>query len=59
MTVTIAGYEYNVASSEIIQSRDVAGRTCWGGVVAWQNDSAPDTLGEIRLGTPFMSGVYS
>jgi len=59
MTVTISGHEYNVAASELVQPRGVAGRTCWSSIVAWSNGSLPEQLGEIRLGTPFLSGVYS
>jgi len=59
MTVTISGHEYNVASSELVQPRDRASRTCWGSLVAWENASLPEELGEIRLGTPFLSGVYA
>jgi len=59
MTITIAKYQYNVATSELVQPRDRAGQTCWGSVVAWQNGSTAEGLGEVRMGTPFMSGVYS
>jgi len=59
MSITISGHEYNVASSELVQARDVARRTCWSSIVAWSNGSVPEALGEIRLGTPFLSGVYS
>ena len=59
MTVTLGGHEYNVAASELVQPRDRAGRTCWSSLVAWENASLPEQQGEIRLGTPFLSGVYS
>lgn len=59
MEITISGYQYNVASAQLIQPRDRAGQTCWGAVVAWQNGSTAENLGEIRLGTPFMSDIYS
>ncbi|CAD6589504.1 MAG: hypothetical protein TREMPRED_005380 [Tremellales sp. Tagirdzhanova-0007] len=59
MEITISGYQYNVANAQLIQPRDQAGQTCWGAVVAWQNGSVTETLGEIRLGTPFMSDIYS
>ena len=59
MTVTLAGHEYDVDKHELVQPRDASGRTCWGSVVAWQNGSVPESLGEIRFGTPFMSGIYS
>lgn len=59
MSITISGHEYKVAASELVQGRDIARQTCWGSVVAWQNGSLPDTTGEIRMGTPFLSEVYS
>ncbi|EAL17393.1 hypothetical protein CNBM1980 [Cryptococcus deneoformans B-3501A] len=59
MTLIISGAAYAVASSQLVQARDVAGRTCWGSVVAWQNNSLAEQKGEIRLGTPFMSNIYS
>ncbi|OCF37661.1 hypothetical protein I316_00788 [Kwoniella heveanensis BCC8398] len=59
LKITIAGVQYAVASSQIVQPRDTAGRTCWSSLVAWQRGSVPDERGEVRLGTPFMAGVYS
>lgn len=59
MTLTISGVAYALASSQLVQARDMAGRTCWGSVVAWKNNSLAEQKGEIRLGTPFMSNVYS
>ncbi|KAE8542919.1 hypothetical protein D1P53_000982 [Cryptococcus gattii VGV] len=59
MTLTISGVAYAFASSQLVQARDMAGRTCWGSVVAWKNNSLAEQKGEIRLGTPFMSNVYS
>ncbi|ORY29360.1 aspartic peptidase domain-containing protein [Naematelia encephala] len=59
MSVTIAGHEYQVSSSALVQARDTAGNTCWGNLIAWNNGTLPDTLGEVRLGTAFMSGIYS
>ncbi|WVF70277.1 hypothetical protein IAT40_005066 [Kwoniella sp. CBS 6097] len=59
LKITISGVQYAVASSQLVQSRDSAGRTCWSSLVAWQNGSVPDQRGEVRLGTPFMAGVYS
>ncbi|WVR06058.1 hypothetical protein IAU60_003086 [Kwoniella sp. DSM 27419] len=57
--IAISGVQYNIASSELVQARDKAGITCWGSIVAWQNGSLPEQQGEVRLGTPFMAGVYS
>ena len=62
MSVTFNGYEYAVPSSQLVQPRAINGISsggCWGAIVAWQNGSVPESLGEIRLGTPFLNGVYS
>ncbi|KAK4685789.1 hypothetical protein P7C73_g4350, partial [Tremellales sp. Uapishka_1] len=59
MSITISSTEYRLDSSQLVVARDKAGQTCWSTVTAWQNGSLPESLGEIRLGTPFMSGVYS
>ncbi|ORX37386.1 aspartic peptidase domain-containing protein [Kockovaella imperatae] len=59
MTITISGREFNVERRELVQPREVSGISCWGSVVAWHNGSVAESLGEIRLGTPFMSGVYT
>jgi hypothetical protein len=59
MTITIASHEYSVDASQLVQRRDRAGQTCWGAVVGWTSGSTPDRLGEVRLGTPFMSGIYT
>ncbi|WVN89123.1 uncharacterized protein L203_104339 [Cryptococcus depauperatus CBS 7841] len=58
-TISISGSSYAISSSELVQKRDLAGRSCWGSVVAWQNGSAPELRGEVRLGTPFMSNIYA
>jgi len=59
MTVTIANREYNVDPTQLVQQRGSSPTSCWSTIVAWQNGSLPDTDGEIRLGTPFLSGVYA
>jgi hypothetical protein len=59
MSISISGTTYAVASSQLVQSRDTAGVSCWSSIVAWSNGSTPEKLGEVRLGTPFMAGVYS
>ena len=59
MTVTIANREYNVDPTQLVQQRGASASSCWSTIVAWQNGSLPDTNGEIRLGTPFLSGVYA
>ncbi|WVQ97625.1 hypothetical protein IAU59_004739 [Kwoniella sp. CBS 9459] len=59
LRITISGVQYAVASSQLVQPRDQAGRTCWSSVVAWQNGSVPEQRAEVRLGTPFMAGIYS
>jgi len=59
MTVTIANREYNVEASQLVQQKGPTPSLCWSSIVAWQNGSLPDTNGEIRLGTPFLSGVYA
>ncbi|ODN90212.1 hypothetical protein L198_06230 [Cryptococcus wingfieldii CBS 7118] len=60
LTLTISDTTYGIASSQLVQTRGAAtGRSCWSSVVAWGNGSVPETIGEVRLGTPFMSNVYS
>lgn len=59
MTVTVAGREYKVDSTQLVQQRGVSPNACWSSIVAWQSGSLPDTRGEIRLGTPFLAGVYA
>ncbi|RXK39222.1 hypothetical protein M231_03442 [Tremella mesenterica] len=59
MTVTIDQHEYKVAASELVKPRTLGGTSCWAGIVAWRNGSLAEQLGEVRLGTPFMSGVYA
>lgn len=59
MTVTIANREYKVDSSQLVQQRGVSPNSCWSSIVAWQAGSVPDIQGEIRLGTPFLAGVYA
>lgn len=59
MTLTVSGVAYALASSQLVQAPDISRRTCWGSVVAWKNNSLAEQKGEIRLGTPFMSNVYS
>ena len=59
MTVTIANREYNIDPSQLVQQRGSSTASCWSTIVAWQNGSLPDTDGEIRLGTPFLAGVYA
>lgn len=59
MTVTIANREYNVEASQLVQQKGPTPSLCWSSIIAWQNGSLPDTHGEIRLGTPFLSGVYA
>jgi hypothetical protein len=59
MTVTIGGREYNVDPTQLVQQRGASSGACWSTIVAWQPGSLPETLGEIRLGTPFLSGVYA
>jgi hypothetical protein len=59
MTVTIANREYNVDPTQLVQRRGASPTSCCSTIVAWQNGSLPDTNGEIRLGTPFLSGVYA
>jgi hypothetical protein len=59
MTVTIGDREYNVESSQLVQQRGVSPGSCWSSIVSWQAGSLPDAAGEIRLGTPFLSGVYA
>jgi hypothetical protein len=59
MTVSLSGTSYAVASSQLVQQRNEGGQSCWSSIVAWSNGSVPEQLGEVRLGTPFMSGVYS
>ncbi|WRT64341.1 uncharacterized protein IL334_001273 [Kwoniella shivajii] len=58
LKITISGTQYAVDPTALIQNRDVAGRTCWSSIIAWQNGSIPEQNGEVRLGTPFMSGIY-
>ncbi|KAK8866113.1 hypothetical protein IAR55_001264 [Kwoniella newhampshirensis] len=58
LTFTIDDREYVVDPARLVQARDTSGRTCWSSVVAWQNGSIPEQQGEVRLGTPFMSGLY-
>ena len=59
LVISINSRSYNIEASQLIQPRDVAGRTCWGSLMAWTKGSVPDVRGEVRLGTPFMQGVYS
>lgn len=59
MTVTIGGREYNVDANELVQQRGVSPNSCWSSIVSWQTGSLADAAGEIRLGTPFLSGVYA
>jgi hypothetical protein len=59
MTITISNREYNVDPTQLVQQRGASPTSCWSTIVAWQNGSLPDTNGEIRLGTPFLSGVYA
>ncbi|KAL7419284.1 hypothetical protein Q5752_006121 [Cryptotrichosporon argae] len=59
LTVSISGTSYAVNSATLVAARDIAGRTCWGNIVAWENGSVPESLGEVRLGTAFMNGVYT
>nr|XP_031860992.1 uncharacterized protein CI109_003719 [Kwoniella shandongensis]KAA5528064.1 hypothetical protein CI109_003719 [Kwoniella shandongensis] len=59
LLITIDDRQYAVDPSRLVQARDAQGRTCWSSVVAWQNGSLPEQRGEVRLGTPFLSGVYA
>ncbi|WVW82514.1 hypothetical protein I302_104525 [Kwoniella bestiolae CBS 10118] len=59
LKITISGTQYAIDPTSLVRNRDVAGRTCWSSIVAWQNGSVPEARGEVRLGTPFMSGVYT
>jgi hypothetical protein len=59
MTVSLSGTSHAVASSQLVQQRNEGGQSCWSSIVAWSNGSIPEQLGEVRLGTPFMSGVYT
>ncbi|WWC86447.1 uncharacterized protein L201_001324 [Kwoniella dendrophila CBS 6074] len=59
LRITISGTSYAIDPTSLVRNRDRAGRTCWSSIVAWQNGSVPEQNGEIRLGTPFMSGVYT
>nr|XP_018267356.1 uncharacterized protein I303_01342 [Kwoniella dejecticola CBS 10117]OBR89514.1 hypothetical protein I303_01342 [Kwoniella dejecticola CBS 10117] len=59
LKITISGTQYAIDPTALVRNRDAAGRTCWSSIVAWQNGSVPETNGEVRLGTPFMSGVYA
>ncbi|WWC66206.1 uncharacterized protein I206_100107 [Kwoniella pini CBS 10737] len=59
LKIIISGTQYAIDPTALVRNRDAAGRTCWSSIVAWQNGSVPETNGEVRLGTPFMSGVYA
>ncbi|KLT41665.1 acid protease [Cutaneotrichosporon oleaginosum] len=56
--VVLGGIPYVLATSSLIVPRDSQGWTCWGSMMSWANASLPETHGEIRLGAPFLSGVY-
>ena len=58
MIVDISGYQYKVGSTELVQPRTDGGAGCWSSVIAWQNGSTAEQVGEVRLGTPFLAGVY-
>lgn len=47
---------YTIADQGLVQHRN--SKTCWGGLVAWGNNTQPDTDGQIVLGVPFMQGIY-
>ncbi|OCF74007.1 hypothetical protein I204_05857 [Kwoniella mangroviensis CBS 8886] len=59
LKISISGTQYAIDPTSLVRNRDVAGRTCWSSIVAWQNGSVPEGKGEVKLGTPFMSGVYT
>ena len=62
----VAAYALDTLTADIIGLIDAAGRERatlighdWGGIVAWPSGSAMDRQGEVLLGTPFLSNVYT
>jgi hypothetical protein len=56
-SIHLPGGSYKANSTDLVQHRSV--RSCWGGIVAWPSGSAMDRQGEVLLGTPFLSNVYT
>ncbi|KAG7548951.1 hypothetical protein FFLO_03156 [Filobasidium floriforme] len=56
-SIHLPGGNYKANSTDLVQHRSV--RSCWGGIVAWPSGSAMDRQGEVLLGTPFLSNVYT
>lgn len=57
MSISIQSATYNFNPTQLVQPKD--GQTCYSQVQAWTDGSVAEEQGEIRLGTSFMSGVYS
>jgi hypothetical protein len=56
-SIHLPGGNYKANSTDLVQHRSV--RSCWGGIVAWPSGSVMDRQGEVLLGTPFLSNVYT
>jgi hypothetical protein len=55
--MSVQGTTYNFNPTQLVQPGP--DRRCYSQVQAWTNSSVAEEQGEIRLGSSFLSGIYS